>query len=342
MSIPLSSMTPEEIAAALELKPFHGRQIFRWMHHKHVFDVHAMTDLSKALRARLAQEALCPQIEPIETRASHTGAVKTLFALDDGETVEAVHLAHSGRATFCLSTQVGCPLACAFCATGQSGYARDLNPGEIAEQALHLAAAADLGGRTPNLVYMGMGEPFLNYDAVMASLKLLMHPEGLGVGARKITVSTAGHVPGIQRFAQEAGQIRLSLSLHAADNALRNRLVPLNRTYRLELLRQALEHYVAVTGRQFSVEWVLLRGINDTPDQAQKLAQFLDGLKAAVNVIPYNPVPGNDFQPPAPSESQAFVETLAQLGLAATVRREHGQDVDAACGQLRRRVQDRA
>lgn len=258
----LAGMFPAEIAEALRIKPFQGRQVFRWLHRKQCFELDRMTDLSKDLRARVAEEAELQRLSIVSLRESATapGTRKALFRLPDGETVEAVLIREGERRTVCLSTQVGCAVKCAFCATGLAGFRRNLAPGEIVEQALHLLQAEEMGERTPNIVFMGMGEPFRNYDATMKAVRLLMEREGLGIGARKITVSTSGDVPGIRAFAREGWQVRLSVSLHAADDALRDELVPLNRKYPLEEVLGAVKDYEDVTGRQVTFEWTLIRG----------------------------------------------------------------------------------
>lgn len=332
----LIDLTPDEIAQELGLRPFQGKQLFRWIHQRRVFDFDRMTDLSKALRQTLKDGWTGAQLCPVEiAESSRSGTRKVLFRLADGETVEAVLLRHGRRMTLCLSTQVGCPVACTFCATGAGGYRRDLAPGEIVEQALHLLAGEDLGEKTPNIVYMGMGEPFLNYKAVVRSIRLMMEPDGLGIGARKITVSTVGHVPGIRRFARERWQVRLSVSLHAANDALRSKLVPMNQTYPLDRLSAALRDYQATAGRQLSLEWTLLNGVNDAVENAEELAVWMRALKASVNVIPYNAVPGLPYAPPPRERCDAFCSALRDRGITATLREERGQDIDAACGQLR-------
>lgn len=337
MKTPISDYDVRGLVEALEIEPYQARQLFRWIHHKCVFDFQRMTDLSKPLRDRLEAGYAATQLHPVDTKCSRlTGTKKTLFRLLDGELVESVLIRDRDRVTICVSSQAGCPLGCAFCATGQAGFARNLRAGEIAEQALYLLRHEDLGGRTPNIVYMGMGEPFLNYDAVTASIRLLMTPSGQGIGARKITVSTVGDVPGIERFSKEDWQVRLSVSLHAANNALRDRLVPLNRKYPLDQVREALLGYMGRKNRQITLEWVLLEGVNDTQRDAVELAAFGEGMKASVNLIPWNPVPGIEFKPSSRKRREQFLLWLAEGGLAATIRQEKGLDIDAACGQLRR------
>lgn len=336
--IKLTDLNPDEIAARLELKPFQGRQIFRWLHAKKKFDVDAMTDLSKDLRQRLKDECQMNQLELVHLSDSvkSTGTRKALFKLHDGETVESVIIRDSERVTLCLSTQVGCAVKCTFCATGISGFTRNLSPGEIVEQAIYMLANENLGDKNPNIVYMGMGEPFRNYDNTVASVRMLMNKEGLNLGARKITVSTAGDVPGIERFANEKWQVRLSVSLHAANNDLRDELVPLNRKYPLARLMEAVRDYMDVTGRHITFEWTLLSGVNDREQDADEIAKLVRDLNITVNLIPYNPVIELGYTPPPRKHCEQFRDSLEHRGVNATLRRERGQDINAACGQLRR------
>lgn len=337
MKQPLAGMSPEALSTALDLKPFQGRQLFQWIHRKQVFDFAAMSNLSKALRERLVADCAATSLQLVRSQVSPaTGTKKVLLALADGETVESVLIRDGARVTLCVSSQVGCALKCAFCATGLAGFRRDLTAGEIVEQALFLLAGENLEDRTPNVVYMGMGEPFRNYENVVESIGLLMHGEGLGIGARKITVSTAGDVKGITRFAAVPWQVRLSISLHAANDTLRSELVPLNRRYNLEALRTALIDYQERSGRQITFEWTLLDGVNDSESDARELVRFARGLKASVNLIPWNPVPGLPYGATPAARIEAFRSALDSAGLQVTVRKEKGQDIDAACGQLRR------
>ena len=333
----LMGLMPEEISSALGLKPFQGRQIFQWIHRKGVFDFESMTNLAKPLRERLKEECTVQDMRIVRTQTSEAlGAMKVLFELHDGERIESVLLRDGDRVTLCLSSQAGCPLNCAFCATGLGGFRRNLDAGEIAGQALLLLSAGEVPREvSPNVVYMGMGEPFLNYDAVVASIHLLMHPEGLNIGARRITVSTVGVVDGIARFANEDWQVRLSISLHAANDELRSRLVPHNRADGLAQLRNALRDYGAKTGRQVTFEWTLLDGVNDSAGDVRELLAFLKGLKAFVNLIPWNPVPELPFRASPRAACIAFQQGIEQAGVKTTLRRENGGDIAAACGQLR-------
>jgi 23S rRNA (adenine2503-C2)-methyltransferase len=334
----LTDLTADAIAAQLELKAFQGKQIFRWLHFKQTFDIDAMTDLSKELRQRLKESCRTHQLDlaHLSTSTLSEGTRKALFRLHDGETVEAVLIKDSDRVTICLSTQVGCAVKCSFCATGLSGFTRNLTPGEIVEQALYLLANENMGEKHPNIVYMGMGEPFRNYENTVASIRLLMSKDGLNLGARKITVSTAGEVDGIRRFADENWQVRLSVSLHAANNELRNELVPLNRKYPLEKLMDSVRDYIAKTGRHITFEWALLKDVNDRDQDIAELSGLIEDRSITVNLIPYNPVHGLGYTAPSRKRCEEFRNALEAKGITATLRKERGQDIDAACGQLRR------
>lgn len=338
----IHGLFPEELAEAHGLKAFQGRQLFEWLHAHRASDFESMTSLPRALRAQLAETARLDTAVPVRSQLSPaSGTVKTLFRLRDGETVESVLIRDGERVTVCVSSQAGCPLKCSFCATGAAGYRRNLEAGEITAQVICMLREGNVPNEaSPNIVYMGMGEPFYNYDAVVRSIRLLMHPGGLAVGARRITVSTAGDVKGIAAFAAEDWQVRLSVSLHAANDALRSELVPLNRRYPLEKLREAVMDYNRRTGRQITFEWTLLADVNDGPEQARELAAFLRRLKAIVNLIPWNPVPGLPHAPATKKRCEAFQQMLEKAGVKATLRREKGGDIDAACGQLRGVVED--
>ncbi len=333
----LSGLFPEEIATALQLKKYQGTQLFEWIQQKRVLDVSAMTNLSKGLRTQLPDMCHITRLKPVEVRiSSTTGTKKALFRLHDGETVESVLIRDRDRITICVSSQVGCALQCAFCATGQAGFTRNLSTDEIAEQILFLLQGETLAERTPNIVYMGMGEPLRNYDAVMRSIRLLMHARGLHIGARKITLSTVGDVKRLQQFILEDWQVRLSVSLHAANDTLRDRLAPVNRRYPLAVLKKALQEYIDKTGRQITLEWTLLNKVNDGAKDVKELFHFLAGLRASVNLIPWNPVAGLPYTPSPSSQCTWFMQQLQEAGITATLRQEKGQDIEAACGQLRR------
>lgn len=333
----LTGLFPEEMAERLQISLWRARQLFQWIHRKQVFQLEDMTNIPKADRSRINEMLPVTALSPVvEQHAPKTKTRKSLFRLADGETIESVFLSQRTRITLCLSSQVGCALGCRFCATGTAGFRRNLAPAEIVEQALSMLQGrlSEKNG-SPNIVFMGMGEPFQNYDAVMKSIGLLTHPDGLHIGARKITVSTVGDVPGIERFTQETRQVRLSVSLHAADDALRSQLVPLNKRYPLPVLYEALKTYQKERSRQITVEWVLLDGINDSVPQARSLAAYLKGLDAVINLIPWNAVPDLPYHSSPFTKRKQFMEALEQSGLKVTLRKEQGADIDAACGQLR-------
>jgi len=298
-----------------------------------------ITTLSKSLRATLAQQlpfGILQVASTIESRDKRTQ--KSLFRLADGETVEAVLMLYDVRRTICVSTQVGCAIGCAFCATGKSGFTRDLSAGEIVAQVLHFARdLASRGERITNIVYMGMGEPFLNYDAVMKSIGILNDHEGFNLGARSFTISTVGIIPGIERFTEEDSQVNLAISLHAGDDELRTRLVPINARYPLGPLMASCRAYVRKTHRRVTFEIALIDGVNDSTDDAHKVAKLLAGLLCHVNLIPLNPIPSSTFRPSPRERVDAFAQDLINAGINTTVRMGRGVKISAGCGQLRGR-----
>jgi 23S rRNA (adenine2503-C2)-methyltransferase len=297
-----------------------------------------LTDLPKALRGRLAgAPELQPGLHLVHESASDDGeTVKWLWELDSPgrERVETVLMHYPERTTVCVSSQAGCAMGCTFCATGQLGFERHLTAGEIVEQVVRArATAAASGRRLGNVVFMGMGEPLANLDRVWTAVHVLH--DDLGISARHLTISTVGVVPGIQRLATADLPVNLAVSLHAATDEVRNELVPLGRRYPLAVLVEACAHYVEATGRRLSLEWALIAGTNDTPRQAEALAGIARTLRAHVNLIPLNPTPGFLATGSSPAAVRAFCDRLVRLGVNATVRRNRGTDIDAACGQLR-------
>jgi 23S rRNA (adenine2503-C2)-methyltransferase len=263
--------------------------------------------------------------------------VKWLWTLDDGRQVESVLMHYPGRSTVCVSSQAGCAMACGFCATGQAGFDRHLRTGEIVEQVVRArAAAAATGRRLSNVVFMGMGEPMANYDAVWAAV-VRLHDD-LGLSARHLTISTVGIIPGIRRLATEALPVNLAVSLHAANDDLRDELVPINKRYPLGDLAEACARYLEAKGRRLSFEWALIDGVNDRPSDAAELAAYARPLGAHVNLIPLNPTPGYPVLGTPPDRVRGFRDRLVDLGVNATVRRNRGTSIDAACGQLRAEV----
>jgi 23S rRNA (adenine2503-C2)-methyltransferase len=315
--------------------PFRGRQVYEALTRGLATDFAAMTTLPRRVREELALRLRPVSLEEVETRRSRRGdAQKTLFVTADGHPVEAVLMTHARRATVCVSSQVGCAVGCPFCASGRLGLRRDLTAEEMVDQVLAGARALrSTGKHVTNVVVMGMGEPFHNYDQTLRACRLLNDPDGFALGARAISVSTAGVVPGIERFAGEPLQLNLAVSLHAATDALRDTLVPLNRRYPLDALFAACESYVARTRRKLLFEYVVLAGVNDTAGQAAALAVRLRRPLYHLNLIAYNQS-GARFARPARDALEAFRSRLTAGGVKCTVRRSPGDDIEAACGQL--------
>ena len=329
----------EELLASWGEPSYRADQLWGWMYRSLAADFEEMTNLPKGLRARLAEETLLQGLKPVAERISADGLTrKVLFALRDGQTIESVLMLYERRRTVCISTQVGCPIGCPFCATGQSGFVRNLTPGEIVEQVLYFARSLKAEGeKLTNVVLMGMGEPFLNYEATWQAIETLNHHRGFNLGARRITISTVGIVPGIERLARERLQVNLAVSLHAPTDRLRNKLVPVNRRYGLARLLAACRYYVAQTGRRISFEYALMDGVNDSREQAQRLAGLLKGLLCHVNLIPLNPTAEAPYRPSPRERVMAFQAELIRLGIRTTVRLRRGLDIEAGCGQLRAR-----
>jgi 23S rRNA (adenine2503-C2)-methyltransferase len=325
----------ERLAEQLGAAPYRGRQIARWLYVHGAETVDEMTDLPQAFRERLATSARIARVTVRRTQDAPDGsATKHLVALEDGQTVECVRMRFDdGRRSACISTQAGCAMGCAFCATGLGGFARNLRAGEILGQFLLIKSH----GRTriSNVVFMGMGEPLANYDAAVRAVKILAAPYGMGIGMRHITVSTVGLVPQIRRLAGERLPLTLAVSLHAPTDALRDRLVPANRRYPLTDLMAACREYIDATGRRLTFEYVLIDGVNDGVDEARALVRLTTGLRCHLNVIPLNPVAGVPFARPSMGRVRAFEAVLREAGVPVTVRVERGGEIQAACGQLR-------
>jgi 23S rRNA (adenine2503-C2)-methyltransferase len=312
------------------------RQLSTWLYGRDARSFAEMTDLPASLRERLDAKFFVGALELVERLDSDDGARKYLWRLADGATVEGVGLPTDDRLTVCFSTQVGCAMACAFCATGRGGFVRDLMPGEMVRQVN--AVAADFSRRVTNAVAMGQGEPFANYDATLAALRFLNAPEGVGIGARQLTLSTSGLLPGIRRLATEPEQFTLAVSLHSAVQTSRDLLMPGVRRWPLTSLRAELRAYAEATGRRVTLEYALIDGVNDTADELAALVGFCRSLLCHVNLIPMNPV-GRSLQRAPQERVRAFRSKLTRAGVETSLRVERGGDVDAACGQLRQRRQ---
>ncbi len=339
----LKGLSPDEIKeflAPFGVPGYRAGQIAGWIYGRGVSAFSEMTNLPKTLRDRLGEMAEVQSLEAVETQSSdRDGTVKYLFRCAGGALVESVWLPHGYGNNVCVSTQVGCRMGCHFCASTITGCERDLTAGEIVDQVLQISRRLPPDERVRSVVFMGMGEPLDNYDQVVRAMRLMHLPEGLGIGYRNQTLSTSGIIPGIERLAGERLPVTLSVSLHAPNEELRTRLMPVNRRYPLARLLEACDRYAEATGRRVTYEYILIRGINDSPSLAAELARRLRGRLAHVNLIPANPVPERRIIPPGPAAVEEFRVVLEQSGVGVTVRREMGRDIDAACGQLRRRAQ---
>jgi 23S rRNA (adenine2503-C2)-methyltransferase len=313
---------------------FRGRQLYVWLYRRRARSLAGMTDLGKGLRARLAatHEVRWPTVA--ERAHSTDGTVKFLFRLDDGATIESVFIPEERRRTICISTQAGCPLKCAFCLTGIAGYKRNLKPWEILGQVATVMEEAPPRELPWNIVVMGMGEPLLNYESTVAALRILMDAEGFAVAPKKLTLSTVGILPALEKLILEPVRPNLAISLHAPNARLRGELMPIEDKYALEDVVAAARRYPIPRGGLVTYEYVLLRGVNDSPAQARELVRLLRGSRAKVNLIPLNPAPEIPFEAPTPEAVDAFAKVLADAHVTVSVRRPRGQDILAACGQL--------
>lgn len=327
----------ENLAEELTGKRFAGRQLFTWIHRHHSSDFSEMTNLSKEFRSYLNEgfTIRLPRVERIQ-ESEIDGTKKFLLALRDDSSIETVFIP-GRRNTICVSSQVGCPLGCKFCLTGTMKGNRNLTPSEIAGQ---IYAVDEILSKGPeefqNIVFMGMGEPFLNYENVMSGIDLICDDLGMGIAAKRITISTVGIIPGIYRLADSGSKVRLAVSLHAADSELRTRIVPVNRKYPLHELKEAMQYYAEKTGERLTLEYCLIGGVNDSIRCAKDLVTFIHELPCKINLIRYNPAPGlpQDFRTPTEEAVQAFMDYLYPRCPAVTLRKSMGSDILAACGQL--------
>jgi 23S rRNA (adenine2503-C2)-methyltransferase len=326
-----------ELEAALESRGherYHARQLYRWIYRRGITQFEKMTDLSRALRERLPAEFALTTPLVISDERSVDGTRKFLLELADKRRVEAVFIPDTPSMTFCISTQVGCAMACDFCLTGKMGLVRNLTAGEIAGQVRVLAAATNLLEQPFNIVLMGMGEPLHNYDATMKALRMLHAEHGLAVSPRRVTLSTVGIVPGLQRLASEPLMPNLAISLHATTEEQRTTLVPPNRKYSLAEILDTCRRFPLKKRNRITFEYVLLDGVNDTPEDARRLVRLLSGIKAKVNLIPLNPAPGIPYDRPSDARVDRFAQILADRHVTVSVRKSRGRDIRAACGQL--------
>jgi 23S rRNA (adenine2503-C2)-methyltransferase len=336
----IRSMSREEIAdllASLSQPAFRTKQVFSWLQQKRVSSFDEMTNLPAALRQALDERCEIITLKEKRRQTASDGTVKFLFELPDGNTIESVLMRHDYGNSLCISSQVGCRMGCRFCASTIGGKVRDLRPSEMLGQ---IDAAGRLSGLSiDSIVMMGIGEPLDNFDNVIRFLELLRDPDGFALSHRHVSLSTCGVVPRIDELAQKRYQLTLSVSLHACDNETRDKIMPVNHSYPIEELMAACKRYFAATGRRISYEYSLIAGVNDSPGQAKKLCALLKGQACHVNLIPVNPVTETGFRRGSRESAERFCNILNQNGLTATIRREFGTEIDAACGQLRRREQ---
>ncbi len=327
--------------AAQGAPAYRARQLFHALYQRGVASLEAITDWPKGLRQAVAAEFALGTLAPTESQQSSDGTRKWLSKLADGQFVETVLIPTDARHTVCVSTQVGCAYTCAFCASGQAGFRRNLTAGEIVQEIL-LVQRAVAPRRVTNVVFMGMGEPLANYDSVLTAIRVFNEPEGFKIGARKMTISTVGLVPMIERLGKEGLQVELSVSLHAPNDAVRGRLMPVNTKYPVAQLIAACRAYAEATKRLITFEYILIDKINDQPAHAVQLAELVKGLLCKVNLIPCHPVSGTPWGRPPVERMLGFERTLRHRGVPCTLRRSRGLDIDGACGQLRLRRVDAA
>lgn len=345
----LKDLTPQELedfVTGLGEPRYRAKQILKWIYARGVNDFSQMTDLSKALRQTLQEKAIVPELNLRRVSESESKDTKKyLFDLPQGGEIESVQMHYleeegPGRVAVCISSQVGCAMACNFCASGVMGLKRHLTTWEIVEQVTGIQnALRPKGERVANVVFMGLGEPLHNYDEVLRAVRLLNSPEGLGIGIRHLTISTSGLVPQIQQLAEEGLPVRLAISLHAVRDELRSQMMPVNRRWNLEALMIACAGYFKKTNRRITFEYILLDGVNDSPAEAEELVRLLNNheIHSLVNLIPWNPVDGVPYKRSTPKNIRAFQKIVMSAGIKCTVRQEKGADIDAACGQLRLR-----
>jgi len=339
MNMNIKELALSELQSIIEswgYKRFAASQVFSWMYKKGIEDFSEMSNLAVPLRAKLKERFYLSGASVAEKLVSRDGTQKILFRLKDGNYIESALIPAEGRVTGCVSSQAGCKYACVFCASGLAGFKRDLSCGEIIDEVFLLKKNSP-GHKLTHLVFMGTGEPLDNYDNVLKAIRIINSPESFHIGARRITISTSGLIPGIKRLSGEGLQIELSVSLHAADDSVRTKIMPVNKKYPLKDLRGACKDYINKTNRQITFEYVLIKGVNDDLRSAEKLCTLIRGLNAKVNLILSNNVPECGFEPPDKKTAAAFKNRLAANGIQVTVRASRGEDIQAACGQLRLR-----
>ena len=327
----------EAFVQSLGLEKYRAKQIAQWLYKKRVKTFDEMTNISKQARKLLSEKAVIDVLKLVKVEESSDGTRKYLFELPDGNRVESVFIPERDWNTLCVSTQVGCPVGCTFCLTAKDGFTRNLTTAEIVDQYIHVQRDVGENRRISNVVFMGMGEPLLNFDNVKKAVEIMTHKDMLDLSTRKITISTVGIVPGIERMAKEMNKVKLAVSLHATTDEVRERLVPLNRKYSIKDIMRALRRYPADNVRRIMIEYVMLKDVNDSLADAKRLVRLVKGIPVKVNLIPFNYYPGALFKPTPREKIEAFRRVLWDHNIAAFIRDSRGQDISAACGMLRAR-----
>ena len=325
----------KEFVKELGLEPYRAKQIAQWLYKKRVKSFDEMTNLSKKARELLSQKARIDVLKTVKVEESSDGTRKYLFELLDGNRIESVFIPEKDWNTLCVSTQVGCPAGCKFCLTAKDGFTRNLTAAEIVDQYIQVQRDVGENRRISNVVFMGMGEPLLNFDNVKKAVEIMTHRDMLDLSTRKVTVSTVGVVPGIDRMAKEMNKVKLAVSLHATTDEQREKIVPLNRKWPIGEIMKALRRYPANNNRRIMIEYVMLKGVNDSLEDARRLVKLIKGIPVKVNLIPFNPYPGAPFSPTPREDIEKFQKVLWDHNIAAFIRDSRGQDISAACGMLR-------
>ncbi|MFW5980014.1 MAG: 23S rRNA (adenine(2503)-C(2))-methyltransferase RlmN [Halanaerobiales bacterium] len=335
----LKSLTLKELSNWLKqnnIKSYRSQQIFNWIYQNRVENFSKMTNLTTNLRSRLGKLSYTTKLKLVNKNIAQDGTIKYLWQLDDKEKIESVYLPYAdGRKSTCISTQVGCAMNCIFCATGQQGFTRNLKTGEIIDQVLAMERDLDFNGKISNIVFMGMGEPMNNLEAVLKALNIFNNPDGLNIGMRKMTISTAGIIPGIKKIAKVNKQVGLAVSLNAPNEKLRNKIMPVNKKYPLQELLDTVNYYVEKTKRRVTFEYVIIDNVNDKIKHAKQLVNKIKNINCHVNLIPVNPVKNLNVKKPPISRVKKFKDILIKNGIKTTIRKERGSDIKAACGQLK-------
>ncbi|WP_457567533.1 23S rRNA (adenine(2503)-C(2))-methyltransferase RlmN [Desulfurobacterium sp.] len=325
----------QKFVLSIGFKKYRAVQISRWIYKKLATSFEEMTDISKEGRKLLKEKAEIYNLKILKKETSSDGTIKYLFELKDGNRIETVFIPERDWNTLCISTQVGCPIGCKFCFTAKDGFTRNLTTSEIVDQYISVQRDVGINNRISNIVFMGMGEPLLNFENVKKSVSIFTDDKMAGLSRRKITISTCGIIPGIERMAREIPKVKLALSLHATDEKTRENLIPLNRKYPIKEIMKTLKKYPADNVRRIMIEYLMLEGVNDSREDALRLAQLVRGIPVKVNLIPFNPYPGSEFKTPPREKIEVFQKMLWDRGIATFIRDSRGKDISAACGMLR-------